>query len=418
MMASELSANALTHLTLGGMLLAGLAADSLGRRTPLPGVTILLCMGVAVGPVGLDLLPAAREAWFPIVSTIALVMIGFLIGSEFTRERLRDVGPAILVIAVVQAAVTFAALAGGLLLLGFDQGLSLALAGIGTATAPAATVAVVREMGSPGRFSRLLVGVVAVDDVVALTAFSLAMSATTSMQAGAAPLMSAAHEIGGALVLGAVVGLPMAALTGRIRAGYPSLEEAIGIVLIIAGAAEMLGVSEILAAMVAGSVIANLASHHERPFSEIENVEQPFLVVFFLLAGASFAFDALEHTSVLGAAYIVLRTLGKVTGCWLGGLRAGLTGREAGWFGVAMLPQAGVALGLALAAADRLPESAALLNTVILATIVFELTGPIGTRSAIAHVESGEAPHRRTLPLRKQQRRWLPARIRQPRRPS
>lgn len=398
-------------------MLAGLAADSLGRRTPLPGVTILLCMGVAVGPAGLDLLPPAREAWFPIVSSIALVMIGFVIGGEFTRDRLREVGPTIVIIAVIQAAVTFAALAAGLLLLGFDRTISLALAGIGTATAPAATVAVVRELGAPGRFSRLLVGVVAVDDVVALTAFSMAMSATVGIQAGDAPLLIALHEIGGAFVLGAVVGVPMALLTGRIRAGYPSLEEAIAIVLIIAGAANALGVSEILAAMVAGCMIANLASHHERPFSEIENIEQPFLVIFFLLAGASFAFDALAQTGLLGAAYIVLRTLGKVAGGWLGGRRAGLSGREAGWFGAALLPQAGVALGLALVAADRLPESTAILNTVIMATIVFELTGPIVTRAALGRVALGDVPHDRTLPPRKQRERWLPPRVRKRRTP-
>ncbi|WP_052367556.1 cation:proton antiporter [Algiphilus aromaticivorans] len=412
MMSPELSASALAHLALGGMLLAGLAAESLGRRTPLPGVTILLCMGVAVGPAGLDLLPPAREAWFPIVSSIALVMIGFLIGGEFTRERLRDIGPSIVVIAVIQAAVTFALLAGGLLLLGFDRTISLALAGIGTATAPAATVAVIREMGSPGRFSRLLIGVVAVDDVVALTAFSLAMSATAGLQAGDAPMLVTVYEIGGALILGTVVGLPMALLTGRIRSGTPTLEEAIAVVLIIAGAADALGVSQILAAMVAGCLIANLASHHERPFSEIENIEQPFLVIFFLLAGASFAFDALGQTGLIGVAYIALRTLGKIAGGWLGGMRAGLTGREAGWFGAALLPQAGVALGLALVAAERLPDSAAILNTVILATIVFELTGPIVTRVAIGRVARGDVAHTRLLPPRKQRQRWLPKRVR------
>ena len=212
--------------------------------------------------------------------------------------------------------------------------------------------------------------------------------------------------------LGTVVGLPMALLTGRIRSGTPTLEEAIAVVLIIAGAADALGVSQILAAMVAGCLIANLASHHERPFSEIENIEQPFLVIFFLLAGASFAFDALGQTGLIGVAYIALRTLGKIAGGWLGGMRAGLTGREAGWFGAALLPQAGVALGLALVAAERLPDSAAILNTVILATIVFELTGPIVTRVAIGRVARGDVAHTRLLPPRKQRQRWLPKRVR------
>lgn len=404
----------ITELTLGILLLVGLAAEALGRRTPLPGVTILLCLGVAIGPAGLDLLPDARATWFPIVSSFALVMIGFLIGGEFTRERLRDVGGTVVIVAIGQAAITFALIAGGLILLDFGVPMALALAGIGTATAPAATVAVVHELGASGRFSRLLIGVVAIDDVVALTAFGLALSFATGSGAGFA-LGEALFEIGGAIALGAAIGLPAAALSGRIRPGRPSLEEALAIVLITTASAHYLGVSEILAAVVVGGVIANLARHHERPFHEIENIEQPFLVIFFLLAGASFELEALLLSGGLGIAYIALRTTGKVLGGWLGGRRAGLPGREAAWLGVALLPQAGVALGLALVAAEQLPDGARLVSTVVFATIVFELTGPVGTRAAVRRSERGGAGHEQVLPARKRRPTWIPRRLQRPR---
>ncbi|WP_420426366.1 cation:proton antiporter [Algiphilus sp.] len=407
-MPTDISAVAIAQLAIGLLLLLGLAAEAIGRRTAVPGVTLQLCLGIAVGPAAFDLLPADAHRWFPVVTDIALVMVGFLIGGEFTRERIHTLGRTVLIAAVAQAAVTFALVAGGLLLLGFGTPLSLTLAGIATATAPAATVAVVHELGLQGRFSRILMGVVAVDDVIALLAFALALSVASGTGTPLEAAQEAGAEILGAVALGAVLGMPMAWLTGRIRPGYPSLEEALGIVLILTALSSTLAVSPILAAVVLGAVVSNLARHHERPFHEIEHIERPFLVVFFVLAGASLEWDMLLASGSLGIAYVLLRSAGKISGGWLGGARAGLPSGEAAWLGVALLPQAGVALGLALAASERLPEGPQLLSVVIFATIVFELTGPIGTRAAVERAEGRSGDHSQVLPPRKRRPRHLP----------
>lgn len=381
-----------TTAVLGGLLLLGLLAEWTASKLPIPRVSVLIVLGVAVGPIGFDLLPEAREQWFPLVSAVALVMVGFLIGGEFTSDRLRELGARSAVVALVQAVATAVVVAGGLLAIGVEARLALPLAGVATATAPAAVVGVVQESGRRGPFSRLLLAIVAIDDAIALIVFSLLLATVGLLGgvggSGADPLWTALQEIGGGIALGAALGVPAAFLTGRLQPGRPVLEETLGLVLLCAGLGVWLEVSYLLAAVVMGTVVANLASHHERPFREIEGVEWPFLVVFFLLAGATLELSALTAVGVVGAAYLLLRTLGKLGGAWVGMRLVGASRSNARWLGVALLPQAGVALGLALLAEQQLPDVGRdVLAIVVGATVVFELVGPFGTRLALQRAE-------------------------------
>lgn len=384
-----------TILVLGGLLLLGLAADGLARRTPLPRVTLLLLLGAAAGPAGLAVLPTEGTAWFRVVTDLALVMIGFLLGGEFTRRHVREIRGTVFALAAVQSLATAAAVIGGLLALGVDPRLALPLGGIAVATAPAATLAVIRDSGAEGRFTDVLKGIVAVDDVIGVLVFSLLL-ALTGLAAGPGPetgsLLFALREIGGAVAVGLALGLPAAALTGRLQSGEATLEEALALILLCTGLAMALEVSPILSAMVMGATVANLATHHERPFHEIESVEWPFLVVFFLLAGASLDLGALRTTGTAAVGYVVFRTVGKVAGPLLGARLLTRDRAAAPWLGVALLPQAGVALGLALAAALRFPSTGpTLLNVVVASTVVFELVGPVFTRLALRRADAGGA---------------------------
>jgi Kef-type K+ transport system membrane component KefB len=385
-----------TTAVIGGLLLLGLLAEWAATRSPVPRVSILIVLGVAVGPIGFDLLPAATDQWFPVASSIALVMVGFLIGGEFTTERLRELGVRTAVIAVIQALGTAAVVGVGLLAVGVGAELALPLAGVATATAPAAVAGVVQESGKRGRFSRLLLAIVAIDDAVALVVFSLLLAAVGLLSgvegSGGAALSAALWELGGGIGLGVALGFPAALLTGRLQPGRPVLEEALGLVLLCAGLGVWLEVSYLLAAVVMGIVMANVASHHARPFREIEGIEWPFLVVFFLLAGASLEVAALRAVGWIGASYILLRTLGKLSGSWFGTVLVGGSRDVARWLGVALLPQAGVALGLALLADQQLPGTGAdVLAIVVGATVVFELVGPLGTRMALQRIEDGSS---------------------------
>ena len=284
-------------LALGGLLLAGLVADELGRRTRLPRVTLLILFGLAAGPAGLDLLPEGLGEWYEFVASIALTMVAFLLGGTLSVANLRGQGVEILTVSVSTVAVTALLVAAGLMLIGVEFAAALLLAGVATATDPAATRDVVRQTGARGRFTDTLLGVVAVDDAWGLIFFSILLVAAKAYAGHgvAEALGHGAWELGGAVAVGAAVGLPAAFLTGRLREGEPMQSEALGVVFLCAGLALWLEVSFLLAGMVAGALVVNFAAHHNRAFHEIEHIEWPFMVLFFVLAGASLDLDGLSR---------------------------------------------------------------------------------------------------------------------------
>jgi Kef-type K+ transport system membrane component KefB len=381
-------------ITLGALFLLGLFTDLLGRRTFLPRVTLLLLAGFAIGPSGLNLLPDFQEDWFPVVTNIALSMVGFLLGHHMTGSSFQRHGRMVLWISIGAVLATAMTVFIGLLLLGIRPEIALILAGIALATDPAATIDVIRELRAKGEFSRTLENIVAIDDVWGLIIFSvlLAIAQTLSGQeTGWDMLLLGGWEIGGAMLLGLVLGFPMAYVTGRIKPGEPTQAEALGLVLLCGGLAVFLHVSFILAGMVLGATVANFAAHHRRPFTAIEGIEWPFMILFFILAGASLDLNALVATSLLGVAYILLRLIGRVIGAWGGGILGGAPPHIRRWMGMALWPQAGVALGMALLASQHLPElKEVILPIAIGSTIIFELVGPVMTRKALVKAGEGQ----------------------------
>ena len=207
---------------------------------------------------------------------------------------------------------------------------------------------------------------------------------TTGSGNGGSELLFGIREIGGALLLGVVIGIPTAYLTGRVDPGEPTLAEALGVVFLCGGLALWLQVSFLLAAMALGATVASLARHHRRPFHAIEGIEWPFMILFFLLAGASIEIELLATLGTLVVAYVVLRAGGIVLGAAAGSSLAGVGPNVRRWLGVALLPQAGIALGMALVAAERFPERAPeLLPVAIAATAFFEIVGPVFTRLGV-----------------------------------
>ncbi len=380
-------------LAIGGLLLLGLVADEVARRTRLPRVTLLLLFGVVAGPSGLALLPKAFSDWYEFLASVALSMVAFLLGGTLSITTLRRHGKAILFVSTSVVLVTILIIGVGLATLGVALPLALLLAGIGTATDPAATQDVIRQVRANGPFTSTLSGIVAIDDAIGLIAFSLLLVAAKAL-IGNGSLDSLGHglwELFGAIGVGAFVGLPAAALTGRIRPGEPMQSEAIGIVLICAGLAIWLNVSFLLAVMVAGFIIVNFARHHRRPFHEIEHVEWPFMVMFFVLAGASVATPNVMQLGAIGVAYIVLRIVSRIAGAWTGAWLGDAARPIRCWMGVALMPQAGVAIGMALAASAHIGAmKETLLAAAIGSTVFFELVGPVLTHLALRRVGEAE----------------------------
>jgi len=379
-------------LLLGFLFLIGLAADLLGRFTFLPRVTLLMLGGLAIGPSGFALLPSRFVAeWFPELTVIALSLIGFLLGHRLSAPALRIHGGRVIGISLCKVFGAATAVALALWAAGMDPVIVILLAGIAPATAPAAIYDIVHASQARGEFAETLLSVVALDDVWGMLLFILLVAFVGVMNGDSAVgqgLVSGLAEIGGSAALGVALGVPMAYLTGRIRPGEPTTAEALGFVLLGAGIAQWLGLMPILTAIVMGMMVASLAKHHERPFHAIEGIEWPFMILFFVLAGASLEIGTLALAGTVTAVYVIARFAGIYIGAQVGGRLVGAPAPIRNWLGVALLPQAGVAIGLALLAAQRYPETApVVLTAVVSSTIVLETVGPVFARLAIRAVD-------------------------------
>jgi Kef-type K+ transport system membrane component KefB len=375
-------------ITLGGILLLGLATDALGKFTRLPRVTLLLLFGLLIGREGLNLLPSSQELWFTYTADMALVMVGFLLGQKFNRKEFQKYGLVVLQSSIIIVLITALMVSIGLIMVGMQPALALLLAGISTATAPAATLDVIHESKAKGEFTDILQGIVAIDDAWGIVLFSFILASVQVLFGPGDVLLVLKYgfwELFGAVGLGFALGVPMAYLSGRIKPGEPTLLEALGIVLLCGGLSLALNVSFLLSSIVLGATISNFARHHKRTFSAIEGIEHPFLILFFIFAGASLELESLLEVGLVGLIYIVLRVAGRLLGGWLSGKLTNLTEALTIWIGPALLPQAGVAMGMALIAVHTLPELREIILPVVIgSTIVFELFGPIFTKLALS----------------------------------
>jgi Kef-type K+ transport system membrane component KefB len=386
----------MTLLILGALFLIGLVADVAGRLTPLPRVTLLLLSGIFIGPSGFGLLPQELVTdWFPTLTHIALAMVGFLLGQKLTANELREHGYVVIGLALGKVAMSALLVFMVLIAMGMDLVLALLFAGISTATAPAATYDVVHEAKSESIFADRLLSIVAIDDAWGLIVFALLLAAAAMIagdSTGSEMVASGLIEAGGSVVLGALLGVPMAFLTGRLefgqRNGEPIQAEAFGFVLVCAGTASLLALSPILAAMAMGSVVASVATHHKRPFAAIEGMEWPFMILFFILAGASLKLDEISGVGLLAIGYVIARGAGSYLGIFGTALVFKLDTATRRWMGLALMPQAGVALGMALIASQRFPQYAEyIITTVLLTTVFLELISPVITRAVLRHVD-------------------------------
>ena len=381
------------------MLFSGFFLTRITKLLRLPNVTAYIVAGILIGPYCLNLVPQSIIDGTDFLSDIALAFIAFSTGEFFKLSVLRRSGGKVLIITVFEAVLaSFAVFVLTYFVLRLELAFSIVLAALASATAPASTMMTIRQTGAKGDFVDTLLQVVALDDVVGLVLYSAAISiALASLQGqGGFTFETLLKPILLNLLvmaLGGLFGLFMKLLMPSKRSTDNKLIISIALLFSFCGVCALLDVSPLLGCMAMGTVYTNIAEN-DKLFKQLGYFSPPILLLFFVRSGMSFQLDALVSPEgamngipllLIGAGYFLVRVLGKYLGAWLGCRIAGKGRLVRNYLGLALIPQAGVAIGLAALGARTLGGSMGRdLQTIILASsVLYELIGPACAKLAL-----------------------------------
>ena len=396
-------------------LVGGLMLSRVAKKLNLPAVTAYLVAGLLIGPYCLGAIGVpgfgfnSMEAveTLGIMSQVALGFIAFTIGNEFRVEQLKHMGRQAVVVGIAQAVITTILVDIALITLHFINpelisiSAAITLGAIASATAPAATLMVVRQYKADGPLTKLLLLVVAIDDAVGLMLFSASFGVATALQSGSVSVTSVIVEplieIVLSLVLGALSGLALYWVERFFHSRSKRLSISIAFVLLTVGMSmikfEIAGIhcgfSLLLVCMMCGTIFCNICDFSEELMARIDSWTAPLFVLFFVLSGAELDLQVIVNPLVLliGIVYILMRSAGKYTGSYLSCAATGCSEQIKKQLGITLLPQAGVALGMALTA-QSLSDGAVVRNVVLFSVLIYELVGPALTKRAL--IAAGE----------------------------
>ncbi len=396
-------------------LVGGLLMSRLAKKLNLPAVTAYLITGLLLGPycIGALHLPdlgfssTAEVASLDIVSQVALGFIAFTIGNEFRLEQLKHMGKQAITVGILQAVITTALVDAALVALHFINpalisiSSAITLGAIAAATAPAATLMVVRQYKADGPLTKLLLLVVAIDDAVGLVLFSASFGVAVALESGSISLLTVLVEplveIALSLGLGAVAGWLLFRVEKYFFSRSKRLSISIGFVLLTVGLSMMefevagihCGFSLLLVCMMTGTVFCNICDFSEELMARVDGWTAPLFVLFFVLSGAELNLKILSNPVVLlvGLVYIVFRSLGKYSGAYFSCAVTKCSDKIKKHLGITLLPQAGVALGMALTA-QQLADGEVVRSVVLFSVLVYELVGPALTKRSL--IAAGE----------------------------
>ena len=381
-------------LSLAVALIAGLIFSRIVKWIGLPNVTGYLVAGLLIGPSCLNLVPEQFSEVMNDIINMALGFIAFSIGVEFKIKHLKQIGMKSVTITMFQALTALALVDLVLILAGFNVPLSLTLGAIATATAPAATLMVVRQYKAKGPVTTTLLPVVAMDDAVGLIAFSVSLAIAQSLAAktelsAAAMVGKPLLEIVASVLLGSFIGILITFVIRFFHSRNNFIMIIIAAVLLGIALSEIYGLSSLLLCMSTGAVFVNLHKNAETILETSDRWTPPIILLFFVFSGAELDLAAIPSVGILGILYILARSLGKYLGTFAGSQLVGADRHVRNYLGLALLPQAGVAIGMSQLASIALPQYAEKIRTVVLcATLIYELVGPVITK--IALVKAGE----------------------------
>ena len=398
-------------LALSALLAAGFTLAQLVKLVHLPSVTGFIIAGAVLGPSGFDMVSIDfAEDRLSVFTNMALMLVAFGIGERFDLQQLRSLAKPIIRISAGEAGLSFIFVTVGTTLVCWITGVggdfaswpvwltvALTLASIAIATAPATTIAVIRETGAGGNVTRLLLSSVVVNNALSVTLFGIVISTAgvlhgASGYIGIDSVLMPVLKTVGALAIGLGTGFVTDILVNRFTRREDILIVALASLFFCGGIADYLGLSSLLAGVAAGFAVVNRHRRDVRVFRALNDLEPPFYGIFFALAGLQLHLGELTYAGLMGVVFIVLRGLGKYIGARWGASKAGLPPEQADNIGLGLLPQAGLAIALAYVIRQETSLEIVrdlLLNVVIASVVINEIIGPPLVRLTL--IRAGEA---------------------------
>lgn len=389
---------------LGLIFVLGSLAGWISKKMKIPSVVGYISLGLIIGPETLDIIPKEFADNSKLIIDLSLSIIAVLVGATLKMRTLKGHKKEVVTITLFQSIFTFLIVSIGFIFISnyFDIGISenvvliaLFLGAIASATAPAAPMAVVHELKAHGHFTTTFLAIVVVDDAIALIMFSLALAVGSTLIIHEHFELIQIVDAISLIFFSSLIGI-VAALIGSLldklfnnNSGVETIST-IGLVFIVYSVSEYFKLEPLLSAMAMGIVMTNISADFDLVEEEIDNhIIELIFMLFFVMSAMHLMFDTLYIIPYAIVAYIVFRVLGKVIGSYLGGVISHSTANIKKYMGLALLPQAGIAIGLALSLQkdpNFVDIAPIILNIVIATTLIHELIGPVITRYVIKKV--------------------------------
>jgi Kef-type K+ transport system membrane component KefB len=387
---NNLNDTTIVLLSLSIILLAGFLLTRITKLAKLPNVTGYIIAGILIGPNVLKLIPHEMVDNMGFISDIALAFIAFGVGRFFKKENFQETGFGVIVITLFESLLPgiFVTISVHYIFhLNWD--FCLLLGAIATATAPASTMVTIRQYHARGNFVNTLLQVVAFDDALCLIAFSIA-SAFVNANGGAnistsEIIMPIVYNIG-ALAIGLVSGAILSKLMTPKRSEDNRLILTISLLLGIASLCAAVDISPLLSCMLFGTTYINMTKDKEL-YKQVERFTPPIMSIFFVVSGMNLDISSFGTLGVIGVSYFIIRIAGKYLGAYLGCTIAKTTKEVKNYLGLALIPQAGVAIGLAFLGKRILSATMGnmLLTIILSSSVLYELIGPVCAKIALIH---------------------------------
>jgi Kef-type K+ transport system membrane component KefB len=381
-----------TILCLGIVLVGALVAEKIISYLKIPAITSYILLGILLGPYALNVTGGGLIASSELLSNIVLGFIAFHIGKNFSIESFKRIGKAVISVSIAVTIATLICVTLGIYYVAHQPfHIALLFGAISTATAPATTMMVIRQYKARGLFTDVLLGTVAIDDAWGIMIFSISLAIAQVLEIGQfsewiimAVTIKAAAKIFLSVILGSIMAIIASRISGYLRRRENVLTFILGAILINTGVALHFHMSPLLSNMFFGAVLVNIEKTSFRFFESVNNVDWPLYVMFYVLAGANLDIGILSSLGLIGSVYIISRIIGRIGGAYAGAVITGAGQSIRRYMGLALMAQAGVAIGLAMMAKASLPHTGgAILHTIIATTVVYEIFGPVATRYAL-----------------------------------